>query len=760
MSFGQSTNCQCFVKGIIRDQHTGQPLPGATVLLQHTGEGTVTDSKGTYEIRNLCPGKYVVECRMVGYGTFTHEVDLTEGHEENIDLAEQEIHLNDIEIRAHRTDAPASLPVEELKGQALFETRGQSLAEGLKGLTGVSTLQTGSSIAKPVIHGLHSNRVLIINNGVRQEGQQWGSEHAPEIDPFTATRITVVKGAAGVRYGSDAIGGVILVSPDELPYGQPLSGQVNVVGSINGRQGVTSGTLQGSIPGLSGLAWRAQGTLKRAGNMKTPGYFLDNTGTREKNLSLAAGFQRKGFGIDLFYSHFATDLGLFSGAHIGSITDLLQVIEKGEPFIKSGFAYAIGRPRQQVRHQLAKAEAHYHFKDGNRLQWTFASQHNNRSEYDLHSSRNDSIAALNNPELSMKLNTLTNDLVWDHKPLAGKIAGQLGLSSLYQYNIMDGRPLIPNFNQWTLGLFWIERYVNNSWELEAGARWDYRNLLTHRLINREKVSDQFNFDNLTATLGATYRFNRQLSAQLHSGTAWRAPNVSELFSDGVHHGAAAYERGDASLTEETAFNNQLSLQYEGERLGVEIGGYFNLIRDYIYLKPLPEPILTIRGAFPAFQYHQTNATFKGIDLSTRWEFIKSLTWNTKLTYLQSYDQSSDDYLVMIPANKLENGLKWSIPHTGSWTGTELSINHLWVGKQKRVPANSNYAPPPPAYNLWSIKASSQLPLSELQSLEFSITIDNLLNTRYRDYMNRFRYYADDLGRQISLRIRYQFGSKS
>jgi iron complex outermembrane receptor protein len=757
VGFSQNSSCACFIKGEVRDQHTGLPVVGATVLVLGQNNGVFTDAQGKYQINNLCPGTYQLECRIVGYTSSFHKIDLTEGHEEDFSIAENEIHLHDVEITAHRTDAPASQPLTTISGSELFRTRGDNLAESLKGLTGVTSLQTGSSISKPVIHGMHSNRVLIMNNGVRQEGQQWGSEHAPEIDPFVATRLSVVKGAAGVRYGSDAIGGVILVEPEELPFNKSLSGEVNLVGFTNGRQGVSSATLQGGIKGFTGFGWRVQGTLKRGGNIRTPNYFLDNTGLSEKNFSLSAGYRHKGFGIDVFYSRFDTQIGIFSGSHIGSVTDLLNVIKNGEPLVKPGFTYDIARPNQNASHNLIKAETHYHFNDGNRLQWTIAQQLNDRNEFDLHRPRNDSIAALNRPELTFKLNTLTNDLVWDHKPIAGKISGQIGLSSLYQYNLMSGRPLIPNFNQFNIGLFWIERYAKNGWELEAGVRYDYRTLATHRIVRKEKVSTDFTFSNFSGTLGATKNLSQTLSARLNVGTAWRAPNVSELFSDGVHHGAAAYEKGDSTLTQEKAFNSIASVKYTSDRFTVELGGYYNYIADYIYLQPQSEPMLTIRGAFPYFKYTQTNTVFRGIDLSVDWELVKNLTLASKLSYLNVYDKGNDSYLVMIPPNRWDNQLKYQLPTLGQLKNAFISAGNLSVARQKRVPENSDFAPPPKAYSLWNLQAGGSIPVSEKNEFEISISVQNLFNTAYRDYLNRFRYYADDMGRQVSLRLKWKFG---
>ena len=752
----QTPDCHCFIKGVVRDEHTGQPIVGATLLLTKSNKGVFTDAEGRYQFMGLCPGTYQLECRIVGYQTRRETVNLVEGHEEDFKLSEQEVHLKDVEITTHRTDAPITQPLTTLSGSDLARTRGQSLGESLKGLTGLSTLQTGASIAKPVIHGMHSNRVLIMNNGVRQEGQQWGSEHAPEIDPFVATRLSVVKGAAGVRYGSDAIGGVILVEPEELPIDKPISGEINAAYFSNGRQGVGSALVQGGVKGLTGFGWRAQGTLKRGGDIRTPNYYLDNTGILERNFSLAAGYRKKGFGTELFYSHFKTKLGIYSGSHIGSVSDLLKVINSGEPLIKSDFSYSIDRPYQDVAHNLLKAEMHYHFPDGNRLKWISAWQYNNRSEYDLHQPRNDSLASLNRPELTFRLTTLTNELLWDHKPLARKLSGQVGLSTLYQYNLMSGRPLIPNFDQWNVGLFALERLVHRGWELEAGLRYDYRFLTTYRIVSRQKVTDMFRFHNASGTFGVGRNLTDRWSVRANVGTAWRAPNVSELFSDGVHHGAAAFEEGDQTLRSEKAYNTIASIRYSSDRLTLEVGGYYNYIRDYIYLRPQAEPVLTVRGAFPYFKYTQTNATFKGIDALAELKLSKQLAFTSKGTYLRVDDVQNDSYLVMIPANRWENQLRYTREELGSWSRVSVSVGNRWVGQQRLVPPNSDYLPPPPGYSLWNVQVGGVLALANKKQLELTLTGENIFDTVYRDYLNRFRYFADEMGRNVSLRARWSF----
>jgi iron complex outermembrane receptor protein len=690
----------------------------------------------------------------VGYGAIQITLDLKHGHEEDFDLTEDQIHLDELNIRAQRTDTPITQSVGVLAEAALAQTRGQTLAQSLSALTGLTTLQTGSNIAKPVIHGLHSNRVLILNNGVRQEGQQWGSEHAPEIDPFVATRLKVVKGAAGVRYGSDAIAGVVIVEPDELPYAKALGGELNSVLSTNGRQGVLSATLEG---GREQWAWRSQATIKRGGDIRTPQYFLLNTGLREINFSTGVGYRKKGFGVEAFYSRFNTQLGIYEGAHIGSVTDLLTVIERGEPLVRPDFGYEINRPFQDVQHDLLKAEAHYHFPDGNRLQWTVARQYNQRAEYDLHRPRNDSLAALNRPELLFRLTTLTTDLLWDHKPIVERFTGQVGLSTLYQYNLMSGRPLIPNFDQWNVGLFWIGRLTLPKWEWEIGLRYDVRQLTTYRIVLRERRMDKFQFQNPSGTIGLTHRLGQNWFVKANIGTAWRPPNVNELFSDGVHHGAAAYEQGDASLRPEIAFNHTATLHYDDARWAIELGGYYNYLQNFIYLKPQPSPILTIRGAFPYFVYNQTDATFGGLDLSLKRLLTTQWEWTTKASYLRVYDRRNDTYLVMIPPNRLENTLRYRFRERGGTrTDSFVELRNLWVGEQRRVPPQSDFAPPPAAYVLWDLNAGTSWQVSSGSKLNLSVSIQNLLDTSYRDYLNRLRYYAHEMGRNVSLRANWTF----
>lgn len=770
------TQCDCFIQGIVLDNTTKEPIVGAVVLVKEQNKGTSTDAKGRYRIANLCQGTYTIIGRIVGYQEKTYTIKLEHGAEQDIKLSEDELHLANIDIKAEKIDNLTQTK-NVLENAALDQTRGQSLGEALKQISGVTTLQTGSSIAKPVIHGMHSNRVLIMNNGIRQEGQQWGSEHAPEIDPFVAKKITVLKGAAGVRYGSDAIAGVIMLEPEPLPDSTKFGGEVNTVFFTNGNQIVTSGILEGgyllkkaTVP--QSFGYRIQGTFKKGGDISTPNYRLANTGVEEINFSIGANYKRRNWQSEVFFSQFNTQIGVFAGSHIGNVTDLVQAIERGKPldiYTPEKFTYNIGRPYQDVQHNLLKLKSIYQLQSG-KLSLTLGRQYNYRKEVDV-------LRGDRNLVQLFQLTSYTGELQFEHKPLFKLLTGSIGVNANFQQNITTGTlkeprsstVLIPNFQNLTGGLFLIERIVRNKWEIEGGIRYDFRDLNVYRIPRGQSsiVESNMQNENFTGTFGLNFRPSAQWNFLLNLTSAWRAPTVNELYSDGVHHGAASYERGDENLNAEVSTNLSFTTNYITKVFQLELHLYNNYIRNFIFLSPTGRPTLTIRGAFPEFWYTQTNARFRGLDVSGNFQILKSLSLNSKLSYLQAEDISHEQPLIMIPANRWENTLRYE------WKQSGISLTSLYVAKQNRIPTKvifseipadeivfnqygGDFAPPPPAYMLWSAAFTQHLKFNHKNGLDLSLTASNLFNTSYRDYLNRFRYFTDEIGRNFVLRAKYSF----
>ena len=754
-----------------RQRAEKQPLPGATVYIREIAKGAVADATGRFSLTGLCTGKYTLEFQFIGYKSQirTVRIPLTDTTAVSATLLAENVTLNEVTVTEHRSEAQQLLQTQvSLSGAALDQTRGQSLGESLKSLAGLYSIQTGPSISKPVIHGLYSNRIIILNNGIRQEDQQWGTEHAPQVDQFLASRLTVIKGAASIRYGSDAIGGVILVEPKAMPEQPGIGGEVNVVGATNGRMGVASGMLEGAFKKLPGLSWRLQGTVKRSGYVKTPNYFLDNTSYHENNFSGDLHYDHGPWGAEVFYSQFDTKIGLFTGAQVGSLADLYAAISRPEPLSKPGFSYALDRPYQDVKHDLLKVRAYLSTKQSGTFTATFARQQNMRREYDYVS-----FSGALNPELYLKLVTHTLDLVWEHRSVKNKRggvwSGSAGFNGITQGNVRQYLFLIPNFRNYGAGLFAIERYAVSRWTLEAGLRYDYRWLRAYFLNDATKQTYYTTHDwtNANGSLGVAYQLRSNLTLTANLSTAWRAPNVADLYSNGLHQSAVAYEIGNPNLQPEQAYNGNFVLAYSGKRLSGEIGVYNNLIHNYIYLKPDSVPIIRQRGAFPAYSYTQVQATFRGIDATLSYKLTDQLTLTTKNSLLFAYNQTDHDYLVFIPPNRSDNNLRYDWARWGQLSNLYVSVSGLYVARQNRAPAvtsrqengevifSGDFAPPPPAYFLLGAELGFSTQVGG-QAMSVILTGSNLANVAYRDYLNRFRYFADEPGRNVSLKVRIPF----
>lgn len=359
-SISYAQNCTHHIEGKITEFENKEPVLFAQIQLKELQKSVLTDEKGNYHFDNICNGTYTLE---ISHIECLHETRLinvsNEGAIINIELHHDNKLLKEVSVTVQAIAAKTTQSSATLEGTALDATRGQSLGDALKNIAGVTTLNTGATVAKPVIQGMHSNRILIFNNGVRQEGQQWGLDHAPEIDPFTADKISVVKGAASVIYGADAIGGIVLLEPRALRKKEGMGGELNLAGFSNGRSGVVAATLDGcffchtdgfSMDDKRKFSWRLQGSLKKAGNLRTPNYYLANTGIEEKNYSATIEHRGNKMTNNLFFSHFSSDIGIFKGAHIGNLADLKEAFTQKEPLPRVDFTYQIGRPVQQISH--------------------------------------------------------------------------------------------------------------------------------------------------------------------------------------------------------------------------------------------------------------------------------------------------------------------------------------------------------------------------------------------------------------------------
>ncbi|MDR3679733.1 MAG: TonB-dependent receptor [Flavipsychrobacter sp.] len=748
-------NCTSRVSGYVADGHKNS-VTGAFVTLLHTSLGAATDTGGYFSISNVCLGTDTLLCQSIGHKALLVPVNVTGDILVRIAFAQDANELQEVIVNGIKQQDLRTVTTAALTGLALLQTRGSSLGDALKDMPGLNAIQTGPSLSKPVIHGLHSNRVLIINDGVRQEGQQWGSEHAPEIDPFAANKITIVKGAASVRYGSDAIGGVVLVNPDDMPVQKGITGDVYLVGATNGQMAATSASLQGAFgKGLTGLSWRVQGTLKDAGNFHTPHYYLTNSGLREGDFSADLAYKWKGFDFSIHYSLYNTEVGIFFGAENGNLQELQQKFAMTTPGIPSYFIYTIDRPYQAVSHELVKAVSSYSFSDKGKLELIFGRQNDIRQEYDELTTTN--AAAENSPQLRFQLITHTLDLVYTQHASKG-FSGSFGITGKTSGNTFEGvRSLIPNYRDYNGGAFAIERYTAGKFTFEAGLRFDYRWLRVYERnpTNLALYNVTYQYQNASGTIGSSYHYNDHLSASLNAGTGWRPPSINEMYINGVHFSDASYDIGDSTLKSERSVNTGLSVNYTTDKFRAVVDAYYNSIHNFIYNKPALTYRELASGTFPVFDYTQANVNIRGLDAVFQYDVTPHVTVQSKTTIVRGYNRSIHNWQIGMPCDRFQNSVEYHLTNIRKLQHPYVSLDNVSVAKQIRVPPNSDYVPPPSCYSLFNTNVGFTIPAGK-KTLDVSFTVNNITNVAYRDYLDHFRYYADELGINYILRFKYSF----
>lgn len=738
--------CNLVLSGVVMDASNNAPLEKAVVEIKELGIKFITDIEGHYHFYNLCKGSYTIVVNHMSCDSIKYKFTIQQNIIQNFKLPHAINELENVIVNAKR-DLNVNSIKEVLSSKIVDATRGQSLGEVLSRANGVTVLQTGSTIFKPVIHGLHSQRVLLINNGVRLESQQWGSDHAPEIDPFIAEKFTVIKGAGALKYGNDAIAGAVLIEPKALPKQAQTNAEFNTGYFSNNRQYVVNGMIESSPLKFPELSYRIQATYKKGGNARTPNYWLHNTGLQEFNYSGAVGLRKEKYNTELFVSSFNTDLGIFIGSHVGNLSDLQNAITASKPTQNiDAFSYAIGRPKQNVQHYTVKSKSQFYLPNNNKLNLLVSYQKNLRKEFDR--------AMLSNrPELDLDISTTMADVNFESGPTK-KISSNIGVVAMLQENVWAGsRFFVPNFRTQNIAVYSIHNYNVNNWMFDAGARFDFRHLRTYRNKSDSITAANRAWGNASGTLGATYKITPNFKWLINGAYAWRAPQVNELYVNGLHHGTSSFEIGNANLRSEKAFNISTQLKYQTDSSWqFDLSMYNNFIHDFINLIPSVPATLTLRGAYPTFRYVQRNAVLRGIDLSVHKTLNRSFMAGAKTALLWAKNSDAKEWIIQMPSNRIEGDITYSFANK-ILPNAAIELRYMHIMEQTRVPVSiADYIPPPNAYSLLNLDFSSDVAVGQ-QQISVGLTVVNLLNQTYRDYMNRFRYFNDEPGRSINLRIK-------
>lgn len=772
------------ISGTITNERN-EPLAGSHI---HTGQQfSISDPSGNFLI-DLPSGDSRFIVSFIGYKTIDTLLNVSGDQRLNFQLKEAVSALSEIVIRDNNLKTNTTSDRQELKTAQLEKYSSGSLGDALKEISGVSTLKTGNTIVKPVINGLHSSRVLIINNNVRLEDQQWGLEHAPNLDINSAGKVSVIKGASGLQYGGDAIGGVVIIEPFPIPVKDTLFGKTILNGASNGRGGSVSSSLFKGYQ--SGWNWNLQGTFKYLGDVEAPDYVLSNTGNRMNNFSGGVGFKGEKSGFTGFFSYYKAEIGILRASHIGNIADLVDAINSGTPNTINDFTYSINAPKQEVQHYMGKLNYYQNFSDVGKLTLQYAFQLNDRQEFDVR--RGD---ARNKPSLDLLLST--HSMLADFETSKSQISKyKFGVSAMYQNNFANTdtgvRPLIPNYDKFEAGIYSIGTFaLNENLDLETGirydfshinatkfylkSRWDERNydadfsdIITGDFGTQWKTNPAFTYHNFSGSLGTKYQINSSLKWFFNTSLASRSPNPSELFSDGLHHSTGQIELGDLRLNNEKALKISTTLVYASSKFAFEVNPYVNLINDFSLLEPMGLE-QSIRGAFPVWEYRQVNARLTGVDISANYDFAKNLNYRTTFAYVYGEDRDNKEALIDMPPVNWNNNIQF---RKQDWNNLVLGLQSELVFTQNRfpnndfvanvpvdgefVPTNVAISEPPKGYHQLNFNSEMQFDAFEKSKITVGFNIQNIFNTNYRDYLNRTRFYVDDMGRNFTMQIKLNY----
>lgn len=691
-----------------------------------------------------------------------------------------------------RTLTAATATIDEA---AIANVRGRSLAGTLVEIPGVTMVQSGPGLAKPVVRGQFGRRLQLLTDGVRHEGQDWGIDHAPEIDPQGAGQITVVKGAAGVRFGPDAIGGVVLVEPRALRLDPGIDGDVAVFGNSNGLGAGLGGRVDVVLPQAPAFVLRLEGNLANSAAMSTPTYVLGNTGSNTFNVGGTLGYTGEVFEravtAKLSYRRYQTEQGICFCLKVNTPADLEAAIVAEAPVGSSAWTTTreIARPYQAVSHDLALARVNVDFGDVGALTATYAFQLDLRDEYDT------ARASVTGPQYSFNLQTHAVDLAFVHQRVRfdrWSLTGQVGSHVDVLLHSYSGLQLIPNFRRFTGGLFVLERLLlDNAFglgnlEFVAGARADglvQTAFLTDNAfatqVRRGRLRDDDcslvndvarcdkNLPAASITAGARWHlpfFNvpDAFDLQLDVSSASRFPDVDELYLGGRAPSLPVFGLGDAGLGTERTWQASLGAELRLPDLVVDGGAFVSRINDYIAFGPelradgTPLIDVLITGSYPRFSSEAVEALLSGFDGGIVIAPGALFSLSGQAAVVRGLDLTHSSFLPFIPPNQARVELRTNLPDVEGWRvhGLTAATSALLVARQDRTDARSDFAPPADAYALWNAEAHTTVDVG--QPLTVGVEVKNILNQRYRDQLSLLRFFADQPGREVWLRASVHF----
>lgn len=698
--------------GKVTDHIDGSPLAGATVYLPELNLGVTTNADGVYTITSLPIKEVKVEVSYLGHRSVTRSVNLAQTTTLDFVLNEQNAQLGEIVVtgltgKALMKDSPT--PVSVVNSAYLQSHTSTNIIDALRTQPGVSQITTGSGISKPVIRGLGFNRVVVVNDGVRQEGNQWGNEHGIEVDPQSVSAVEVIKGPASLMYGSDAMAGVILFR------GDPVAGQ-NTVKADAGTEYQTNNGLFGYTANVrgnqNGFVWNARWSNKMAHAYKNS---IDNyvigSQFRERATQGMIGLNRSwGF------SHLT-----------GSYYHLTPGMMEGE----RGYSHSYGKslPFQEVRHYKVVSNNAFYIGGGT-LQATVAYQQNRRQEFE---------ESPDTAGLDFKLHTINYDIKYQ-LPTINDWKFATGVGGMWQRSLNEGEEfLIPAYRLFDIGIFATASRHIGKFALSGGLRYDHRNLSSFALAGQFDAFKR-NFSAFTGSLGGVYALQDNMNLRLNLSRGFRAPNLGELGSNGVHEGTTAYEVGNHDLKPEYSWQIDAGWDYSSPIVNAQVSLFTNFVDNYIFLEKMAG---VITSGHDTYRYTQGNARLMGGEVSVDFHPIERLHFENSFSYVNAVqlNQPADrKYLPFTPAPRWNADLRYDIIRDGQLfdnlfvalgVETNLKQNHFYAYNDTETAT--------PSYTLVNLSAGTDIRVRNRRLMSIHIACNNLFDRAYQSHLNRLKY---------------------
>ncbi len=738
-----SINAQNSISGKITDINNN-PLHKVEIYAPEINKGTVSKEDGSYTLDNISKNKIKIIINYLGYKSVSKDIEfISRNYTLNVQLEESFYEMDEVIISTpfNKLQSENVMRVDRLSTKTIQKLGAVTLSEGLVTIPGVNQISTGNSIGKPVIRGLSGNRVLVYTQGIRLENQQFGGEHGLGVNDAGISNIEVIKGPASLLYGSDALGGVLYINPERFASENDSETNLNQRYFSNT---LGSNTSLGFKKSYNNWKFLARGTFASHSDYKIPtDKRVTNTRFKEKDFKTGIAFTNSKFSSELRYNFNNSKLGLPEGIEE-------QSTEK-----------EVHEPYQDIDNHILSIQNKIFFENS-KLDINIGYTFNDRKEFESHEEHHDedehededeegTEEGHEEPSLKMELKTFTYNLKYQF-PKLGDFEILSGVQGMHQTNTNFGEILIPNAKLNDFGVFTT---ANISWDkssLQAGLRYDNRSISTEsHLVMHEDDSHLFNaidktFNSFTTSLGLRTLLSEDFNLRINLATGFRAPNLAELSSNGVHHGTNRFEKGNNDLVNEKNSQIDISLEYKTKHFELFANGFYNHLDNYIFLMPTNE----IEDEKIVYTYEQENAKLYGGEFGLHyhphpidWLHIKS-TFETVIGKRQSGNN-----LPLIPANSWVNTFRFEFGNN-SWLNdgfTSVSLNSTFA--QNKV---SEFETTSAAYSLLNLSFGGDVTIGNIV-FETSISVNNLLNKEYINHLSQLK--SDNIlnqGRNIVLGV--------